>query len=444
MDRRLRRITLLSKKTQRKKHTHTKTNKSMTTPSESDTDTTSNSSDQADDAKKLESTTTQELEFFKVVDKGKQSSGRWSRTEHEAFLKGMERYGRAWRKVASTVGTRTVMQTRTHAQKHFEKEQGVVKILSRAKIAAKGSTPLKKRKIKVLVKERKPTKSKHEQDESSKREQDETTREEQRQDTKPPKVKSEGVIVTTSSVSAAMSPGYTAVSIQDLPFRTPPTLPLDTLTPATVASVTFAGWSSYPNIMDHNSSLSLRDKDILLPIYAATAARPANIEYMELLKINCVLFHALPHPDQLWLCRNLVHFLTAVRGRRWISCCHTAARAGATHLTLIRNPIKMVEDEFRMDAVKQASLQSRPFWLLGEFDPEQAHKGSPFVYRDMFGNWKKLKLDEIRIVLLNEGPKNLLLLPASVQVLVDSGHGISGSGGSREPMPKSLRVQERG
>ena len=401
----------------------------MTTPSESDTDTTSNSSDQADDAKKLESTTPQELEFFKVVDKGKQSSGRWSRTEHEAFLKGMDRYGRAWRKVASTVGTRTVMQTRTHAQKHFEKEQGVVKILSRAKIAAKGSTPLKKRKIKVLTKERKPTKSKHEQDES--------TREEQKE-------KREEVIVATSSVSAAMSPGYTAESIQDIPFRTPPTLPLDTLTPATVASVTFTGWSSYANSMDHNLSLSLRDKDILLPIYAATAARPANIEYMELLKINCFLFHSLPHPDQLWLCRNLVHFLTAVRGRRWISCCHTAARAGATHLTLIRNPIKMVEDEFRMDAVKQASLQSRPFWLLGELDPEQAHKGSPFVYRDMFGNWKKLKLDEIRIVLLNEGPKNLLLLPASVQVLVGSGHGISGSGGSREPMPKSLRVQERG
>jgi SHAQKYF class myb-like DNA-binding protein len=47
--------------------------------------------------------------------------GRWTQEEHERFLRGFELYGHKWRKVRDVVGTRTVTQVRTHAQKFFVK-----------------------------------------------------------------------------------------------------------------------------------------------------------------------------------------------------------------------------------------------------------------------------------------------------------------------------------
>lgn len=45
--------------------------------------------------------------------------GRWNKIEHDAFLSGFELYGKNWNQVAAHVKTRTVIQTRTHAQKYF-------------------------------------------------------------------------------------------------------------------------------------------------------------------------------------------------------------------------------------------------------------------------------------------------------------------------------------
>ena len=59
----------------------------------------------------------------KVVDAGQEHTGRWTREEHEAFLSGLQQYGKEWKKVAAKVKTRTVVQTRTHAQKYFQKLQ---------------------------------------------------------------------------------------------------------------------------------------------------------------------------------------------------------------------------------------------------------------------------------------------------------------------------------
>jgi SHAQKYF class myb-like DNA-binding protein len=50
-------------------------------------------------------------------------TGRWTKEEHEAFLQGLQLYGKEWKKVAAKVRTRTVVQTRTHAQKYFQKLQ---------------------------------------------------------------------------------------------------------------------------------------------------------------------------------------------------------------------------------------------------------------------------------------------------------------------------------
>eukprot|EP01031_Cornospumella_fuschlensis_P032784 gene32784-39637_t len=52
---------------------------------------------------------------------GGESTGRWTRHEHELFLEALKKYGKEWKKVASMVKTRTVVQTRTHAQKYFQK-----------------------------------------------------------------------------------------------------------------------------------------------------------------------------------------------------------------------------------------------------------------------------------------------------------------------------------
>ena len=61
----------------------------------------------------------------KVVESGQEQTGRWTREEHEAFLEALKLYGKEWKKVAAKVKTRTVVQTRTHAQKYFQKLQKV-------------------------------------------------------------------------------------------------------------------------------------------------------------------------------------------------------------------------------------------------------------------------------------------------------------------------------
>ena len=52
---------------------------------------------------------------------GNEQTGRWTRREHLLFLEALKKYGKEWKKVASMVKTRTVVQTRTHAQKYFQK-----------------------------------------------------------------------------------------------------------------------------------------------------------------------------------------------------------------------------------------------------------------------------------------------------------------------------------
>ena len=50
-------------------------------------------------------------------------AGVWTKAEHDAFLLGLETHGKNWKFVAGMIKTRTVVQTRTHAQKYFLKLQ---------------------------------------------------------------------------------------------------------------------------------------------------------------------------------------------------------------------------------------------------------------------------------------------------------------------------------
>ncbi|TDH66770.1 hypothetical protein CCR75_000096 [Bremia lactucae] len=78
----------------------------------------------------------------------KGNTGRWTEAEHKLFLQGLEAFPyRAWKKIATLIKTRTVVQIRTHAQKYYqklEKEESRMKereAQDRAAIAT-GAAPL--------------------------------------------------------------------------------------------------------------------------------------------------------------------------------------------------------------------------------------------------------------------------------------------------------------
>lgn len=48
--------------------------------------------------------------------------GRWTKEEHKLFLEGLDLHGKKWKEVAGVVGTRDVIQVRSHAQKFLKKQ----------------------------------------------------------------------------------------------------------------------------------------------------------------------------------------------------------------------------------------------------------------------------------------------------------------------------------
>jgi len=67
-------------------------------------------------------------ESYRVVETGKEYTGRWTKEEHDDFLAGLKIHGKDWKKVAARVKTRTVVQIRTHAQKYLQKLQKITKV----------------------------------------------------------------------------------------------------------------------------------------------------------------------------------------------------------------------------------------------------------------------------------------------------------------------------
>lgn len=305
-----------------------------------------------------------------VVLLGSENTGRWTKREHAAFLQGIEKYGKEWKKVAGLVRTRTVMQTRTHAQKYYEKL---------SQVAAKANGTPGKAVVSIgnngesRVTSLKPS---NDLGASSLDPKKETVT------IKKPAASAKGEDGKKNLAKSMRSPPRGLISA--MPFPMPTSL---------MSIVTFT------------------DKDIVVPINETAASRPANKEYMDLMKANCFIFHSLPGPEQVWFVRNLTHFLTTVRGRRWI-----AHFSYPMQYQLIADPANVVQTDFRMDPLKVAAFQFHPFWLLGEIDPSNAHNGAPFVHRTIDGTWKAVTTDQVKDILKGEGPKNLLILPPCIQL----------------------------
>ena len=63
--------------------------------------------------------------MMNVIAEGQEATGRWTEEEHELFLEALKKYGKEWKKIAGAVQTRTIVQTRTHAQYlHREGQSG--------------------------------------------------------------------------------------------------------------------------------------------------------------------------------------------------------------------------------------------------------------------------------------------------------------------------------
>ena len=71
------------------------------------------------------------------------SAGRWKCDEHKRFIDAIIRYGNNWRQVQKYVGTRSSTQTRSHAQKFFEK-------LKRSQLFKRENYDFSKNSLKIL------------------------------------------------------------------------------------------------------------------------------------------------------------------------------------------------------------------------------------------------------------------------------------------------------
>ena len=86
----------------------------------------------------------------------KEKVGRWTEQEHQVFLQGLHTHGKQWKTIAGMIGTRTVVQVRTHAQKYFQKMErsngGAVEFVVRPKVkqqqpASGGRSPAKRKSL---------------------------------------------------------------------------------------------------------------------------------------------------------------------------------------------------------------------------------------------------------------------------------------------------------
>lgn len=92
----------------------------------------------------------------KIIDYQRiEGTGHWTDKEHQKFLDALDVYGKNWKLIQQHVGSRSVAQTRSHAQKYFNKLKGDDKGASKQRLVAHRS-----RRESKEIREEKPKKEK--------------------------------------------------------------------------------------------------------------------------------------------------------------------------------------------------------------------------------------------------------------------------------------------
>mmetsp|Transcript_21290 Transcript_21290/g.58958 ORF Transcript_21290/g.58958 Transcript_21290/m.58958 type:complete len:327 (+) Transcript_21290:197-1177(+) len=112
------------------------------------------------ESRRMESTT---VPITPVVEEKtmEEKIGRWSEEEHNIFLEGLATHGKQWKTISTMIGTRTVVQVRTHAQKYFQKLERKNKAANKAvgSVSISHSKQSKRKSLPTSLPSRKKSKS---------------------------------------------------------------------------------------------------------------------------------------------------------------------------------------------------------------------------------------------------------------------------------------------
>eukprot|EP00523_Entomoneis_sp_CCMP467_P011146 CAMPEP_0168725558 /NCGR_PEP_ID=MMETSP0724-20121128/4217_1 /TAXON_ID=265536 /ORGANISM="Amphiprora sp., Strain CCMP467" /LENGTH=388 /DNA_ID=CAMNT_0008772349 /DNA_START=27 /DNA_END=1193 /DNA_ORIENTATION=+ len=177
------------------------------------------------------------------------------------------------------------------------------------------------------------------------------------------------------------------------------------------------GWNGQGSWSPGMPGVEITDADIVISTgLEHSRSREGNLEYQRLLMANSMLWHSLPSHYQTVHAQHLYHFLTHVRGRRFLQCI-----APNVYVPFQGGPFQIAQ-EIAGDPCKMAFQSRNPCWMLDGMqllttsaDPATevgwAHRGNPR------GNeWGEVGVDRVKEILKEEGPVHLIVLPAGIEI----------------------------